>query len=117
LNCLKKITITIPFPQRVVTLINNKMEEQIQEYLYNQVGKIVAFIGIAVIWMLIKQFKNLFRKLKTIIIAIRLRNSVLSLVIFNNNSLTVIFSDKLGNLTVALGGFAACWCCICWYKE
>jgi small-conductance mechanosensitive channel len=83
------------------------MEEQIQEYLYNPtVGKIVSFfIGIAVIWMLIKAIqKNLFSKIKD-----------------NNNRykakkfssfigyfltiilLTVIFSDKLGNLTVALG--------------
>jgi small-conductance mechanosensitive channel len=83
------------------------MEEQIQEYLYNPtVGKIVSFlIGIAVIWMLIKAIqKNLFSKIKD-----------------NNNRykakkfssfigyfltiilLTVVFSDKLGNLTVALG--------------
>ncbi|MEZ7498556.1 mechanosensitive ion channel family protein [Flavobacterium sp. Arc3] len=83
------------------------MEEQIQEYLYNPtVGKIVSFfIGIAVIWMLINAIqKNLFSKIKD-----------------NNNRykakkfssfigyfltiilLTVIFSDKLGNLTVALG--------------
>jgi small-conductance mechanosensitive channel len=83
------------------------MEEQIQEYLYNPtVGKIVSFfIGIAIIWMLIKAIqKNLFSKIKD-----------------NNNRykakkfssfigyfltiilLTVIFSDKLGNLTVALG--------------
>jgi small-conductance mechanosensitive channel len=83
------------------------MEEQIQEYLYNPtVGKIVSFlIGIAVIWMLIKAIqKNLFSKIKD-----------------NNNRykakkfssfigyfltiilLTVVFSDRLGNLTVALG--------------
>jgi hypothetical protein len=51
------------------------MEEQIQEYLYNPtVGKIVSFlIGIAVIWMLIKAIqKNLFLKLRTIIIGIKL---------------------------------------------
>jgi hypothetical protein len=57
------------------------MEEQIQEYLYNPtVGKIVSFlIGIAVIWMLIKAIqKNLFSKLRTIIIGIKLRSSVVS---------------------------------------
>jgi hypothetical protein len=59
------------------------MEEQIQEYLYNPtVGKIVSFFY----WhrsnlMLIKALKESFRKLKTTI-AIRLRNSVLSLVFF-----------------------------------
>jgi hypothetical protein len=82
------------------------MEEQIQEYLYNPtVGKIVSFlIGIAVIWMLIKAIqKNLFSKLRTIIIGIKLRSSVVSLVIFNYNSFNSCFSDKLGNLTVVLG--------------
>lgn len=83
------------------------MEEQIQEYLYSPtVGKIVTFfIGVAVIWMLIKAIqRNLLSKIKD-----------------NNNHykakkfssfigylltvilLTVVFSEKLGNLTVALG--------------
>jgi hypothetical protein len=80
------------------------MEEQIQEYLYNPtVGKIVSFlIGIAV--DVNKSYsKKSFLKLRTIIIGIKLRNSVVSLVIFNYNSFNSCFSDKLGNLTVALG--------------
>jgi F0F1-type ATP synthase assembly protein I len=46
--------------------------------------------------------KKSFLKLRTII-GIKLRNSVVSLVIFNYNSFNSCFSDKLGNLTVALG--------------
>jgi small-conductance mechanosensitive channel len=83
------------------------MEEQIQQYLYNlTVGKIVSFfIGIAVIWMIIKTIQI----------------TLLSKITDNNNRykakkfssiigyfltiipLTVIFSDKLRYLTVALG--------------
>jgi presenilin-like A22 family membrane protease len=62
------------------------MEEQISN---PTVGKIVSFlIGIAVIWMLIKAIqKNLFKKLRTIIIA---KSSVVSLVIF----LTIILFNS-----------------------
>jgi hypothetical protein len=80
------------------------MEEQIQEYLYNPTGKIVSFlIGIAVIWMLIKAIqKNLFLKLRTIIIGIKLKFSSFIGYFLTIILLTVVFS-KLGNLTVALG--------------
>jgi hypothetical protein len=54
------------------------MEEQIQEYLYNPtVGKI-GFYWHRSNLMLKAILKESFRKLKTITIAIRLRNSVLS---------------------------------------
>jgi hypothetical protein len=52
--------------------------------------------------MLIKAIQKIFLKLRTIIIGIKLRSSVVSLVIFNYN-FNSCFSDKLGNLTVALG--------------
>jgi small-conductance mechanosensitive channel len=83
------------------------MEEQIQEYLYNPtVGKIVSFfIGLAVIWMLIKAIqKNLFSKITDNNNRYKAKKFssfigyFLTIVL-----LTVIFSDKLGNLTVALG--------------
>jgi small-conductance mechanosensitive channel len=83
------------------------MEEQIQEYLYNPtVGKIVTlFIGIAVIWLLIKTIqKNLFSKIKDNNNRYKAKKFssfigyFLSLIL-----LTLIFSDKLGSLTVALG--------------
>jgi hypothetical protein len=80
LNCLKP-TPSFLSHSALFTLIN-KDGKQIQ-YLYNPtVGKIVSFlIGIAVIWMLIKAIqKNLFLKLRTIIIGIK--HSVVSLVIF-----------------------------------
>jgi hypothetical protein len=58
------------------------MEEQIQEYLYNPtVGKIVSFL-IGINMDVNKSYsKNLFLKLRTIIIG-RLRSSVVLLVIF-----------------------------------
>jgi len=83
------------------------MDEQIQKFLFNPtVGKIATiFIGIAVIWLIIKFIqKSLFSKIKD-----------------NNNRytakkfgsffgyfftlvlITVVYSDKLGGLTVALG--------------
>ncbi len=83
------------------------MEEQIQEYLYNPtVGKIVTFlVGVAVIWMLINAVqKKLFSKIKDNDNRYRAKKfstfvGYLITVIF----LTVIFSDKLGGFTVALG--------------
>ncbi|SDX42933.1 mechanosensitive ion channel family protein [Flavobacterium degerlachei] len=83
------------------------MEEEIQKYLYNPtVGKIVTFlIGVAVIWMLIKAVqKNLFSKIKDNDNRYKAKKistfvGYLATVIF----LTVIFSEKLGGLTVALG--------------
>ena len=83
------------------------MEEQIQEYLYNPtVGKIVSFfIGIAVIWMLIKAIqKNLFSKIKDNNNRYKAKKFSTFIGYFLTILLlTVIFSDKLGNLTVALG--------------
>lgn len=83
------------------------MEEEIQKYLYNPtVGKIVTFlIGVAVIWMIIKAVqKNLFSKIKDNDNRYKAKKistfiGYLATLIF----LTVIFSEKLGGLTVALG--------------
>lgn len=83
------------------------MEEEIQKYLYNPtVGKIVTFlIGVAVIWMIIKAIqKNLFSKIKDNDNRYKAKKistfiGYLATLIF----LTVIFSEKLGGLTVALG--------------
>ncbi|UQD57166.1 mechanosensitive ion channel family protein [Flavobacterium sp. K5-23] len=83
------------------------MEEQIQEYLYNPtVGKIVTFlVGVAIIWMVIQAVqKKLFSKIKDSDNRYKAKKvstfvGYLITVIF----LTVIFSDKLGGFTVALG--------------
>lgn len=83
------------------------MEEEIQKYLYNPtVGKIVTFlIGVAIIWMLIKAVqKNLFSKIKDNDNRYKAKKistfvGYIATVIF----LTVIFSEKLGGLTIALG--------------
>jgi small-conductance mechanosensitive channel len=83
------------------------MEEEIQKYLYNPtVGKIVTFlIGVAIIWILIKTIqKNLFSKIRDNDNRYKAKKistfvGYLATVIF----LTVIFSEKLGGLTVALG--------------
>ncbi len=83
------------------------MEEQIQQFLFNPVvGKIVTiFIGIAVIWLIIKAIqRRLFSQIKDSSNRYQARKFAtffgyfLSLLL-----LTVVFSDKLGGLTVALG--------------
>ncbi|MBS1538824.1 MAG: mechanosensitive ion channel family protein [Bacteroidetes bacterium] len=83
------------------------MEHQIQNFLYDPtVGKIVTvFVGIAVIWVIIKAIqRNLFTKIKDNDNRYRAKKFsgfigyLLTLVL-----ITVIFSDKLGGLTVALG--------------
>ncbi|MDP1624067.1 MAG: mechanosensitive ion channel family protein [Bacteroidales bacterium] len=83
------------------------MEEQIQEILFNPtIGKIVTvFIGIAIIWLIVKAAqKRLFAKIRendTRYKAKKFSNFVgflLTIVL-----LTVVYSDKLGGLTVALG--------------
>jgi small-conductance mechanosensitive channel len=83
------------------------MEEQIQEYLYNPtVGKIVSFlIGIAVIWLLINAIqKNLFSKIKDNDNRYKAKKFSSFIGYFLTILLlTIIFSDRLGNLTVALG--------------
>ena len=83
------------------------MEEQIQSYLYNPtVGKIVTFlIGVAVIWVLINLLqKRLFTKIKINDNRYKAKKissfiGYLLTIVF----LTIVFSDKLGGFTVALG--------------
>ncbi|WP_369764844.1 mechanosensitive ion channel family protein [Flavobacterium sp. WC2429] len=83
------------------------MEKQIQEYLYNPtVGKIVTFlVGVAIIWMIINGVqKKLFSKIKDNDNRYKAKKfstfvGYLITVVF----LTVVFSDKLGGFTVALG--------------
>jgi small-conductance mechanosensitive channel len=83
------------------------MDEQIQKFLFNPVmGKIVTiFIGIAVIWIIIKALqKNLFSKIKGNDNRYRAKKfssfiGYLLVIVL----ITVVFSDKLGGLTVALG--------------
>lgn len=83
------------------------MEEQIQQYLYNPtVGKIVTFlIGVAIIWTIINALqKRLFIKIKDNDNRYKAKKfssflGYLITIVF----LTVIFSDKLGGFTVALG--------------
>ena len=83
------------------------MEEQIQSYLYNPtVGKIVTFlIGVAVIWVLINLLqKRLFSKIKSNDNRYKAKKissfiGYLLTIVF----LTIVFSDKLGGFTVALG--------------
>ena len=83
------------------------MEEQIREILYNPtVGKLVTiFIGIAVIWILVKALqKNLFSKIKDTDSRYRSKKFssylgyLLTIIL-----ITVVYSDKLGGLTMALG--------------
>lgn len=83
------------------------MEEQIQSYLYNPtVGKIVTFlIGVAIIWILINLLqKRLFTKIKSNDNRYKAKKissfiGYVLTIIF----LTIVFSDKLGGFTVALG--------------
>ncbi len=83
------------------------MEEQIQEYLYNPtMGKIVTFlVGVALIWTLIKVIqKRLFSKIQNNDNRYKAKKlssfiGYLLTIVF----LTVVFSDKLGGFTVALG--------------
>ncbi|MBE0393308.1 small-conductance mechanosensitive channel [Flavobacterium sp. 7E] len=83
------------------------MEEQIQEYLYNPtVGKIVTFlIGMGVIWVLINLLqKKLFTKIQDNDNRYKAKKistfiGYLITIVF----LTIVFSDKLGGFTVALG--------------
>jgi small-conductance mechanosensitive channel len=83
------------------------MNEQIQEVLYNPtIGKIVSiFIGVAIIWMIVKVLqKNLFSKIKDTDNRYRAKKFgtfigyLLTIVL-----ITIVFSDKLGGFTVALG--------------
>ncbi len=83
------------------------MENQIQEILFNPVvGKIATiFIGLIIIWIVIKSIqKNFFSKIQDNDNRYRAKKIssfigyLLTFVL-----LTVVFSDKLGGLTVALG--------------
>jgi small-conductance mechanosensitive channel len=83
------------------------MENQIKEFLFNPtVGKIVTiFIGIAVIWIILKLIqRNLFSKIKDSENRYRTKKFsnvlgyLLTIVL-----ITMVFSDQLGGLTVALG--------------
>jgi small-conductance mechanosensitive channel len=88
-------------------IITIKMEEQIRKFLFNPtIGKIVTvFLGIIIIWLVIKTIqRNLLSKIKDNENRYRAKKFgsfigyFLSIVLF-----TVVFSDKLGGLTVALG--------------
>jgi len=83
------------------------MEDQIQKLLFNPaVGKIATlFIGVAIIWLIIKGLqRTLFSKIKDNDNRYRAKKFgtfigyFLTIVL-----LTVVYSDKLGGLTVALG--------------
>jgi len=83
------------------------MEDQIKQFLFNPtVGKIsTVFIGIAIIWLLMKAIqKNLFSKLKDNDNRYRAKKIgsfigyVLTIIL-----ITIVYSDKLGGLTVAFG--------------
>ncbi len=83
------------------------MEEQLQNFLFNPtVGKIAAiFFGVAIIWLIIKAIqRSLFSKIKDNDNRYRAKKFgsfigyFLTIVL-----LTVVFSDKLGGLTVAFG--------------
>jgi small-conductance mechanosensitive channel len=83
------------------------MEEQLRKFLFNPiVGKIATvFLGIIIFWLVIKAIqRNLLSKIKGNENRYRAKKFgsfigyFLSIVLF-----TVVFSDKLGGLTVALG--------------
>jgi len=83
------------------------MEEQILKYLYDPVvGKIsTIIIGIAVIWLIIKYIqKNLFSKIKDNNNRYRAKK-IIGFVgyFFSIVLLIVVFSDKLGGLSIAFG--------------
>lgn len=83
------------------------MEDQIRKFLFNPtVGKIVALcIGVAIIWTVIKTLqRNFFSKIKENENRYRAKKIssflgyVLTIIL-----ITVVYSDKLGGVTVALG--------------
>ena len=83
------------------------MEEQIQKFLYNPiVGKFATiFIGIAVIWIIIKSIqKNLFTKIDDVDNRYKAKKFGTFIGYFLTLLLiTIVYSDRLGGLTVALG--------------
>lgn len=83
------------------------MEEEIKTFLFNPVvGKIVTIcIGISVIWIIIKVIqRNLFSKIKNSENRYRTKkfSNILGYLL-TILLITIVFSDKLGGLTVALG--------------
>lgn len=83
------------------------MEDLIQEFLFNPtVGKIVTiFIGVGIIWVLIKYIqRNLFSRIKDNDNRYKARKLsgfigfILTIVL-----ISIVYSDKLGGLTVAFG--------------
>jgi small-conductance mechanosensitive channel len=83
------------------------METSIQDFLYDPtVGKIVTFcIGIGVIWLVIKAIQNnLLTKIKDVDNRYRAKKFGSFIGYFLTILLlTIVFSNKLGSLTVALG--------------
>lgn len=83
------------------------MTEQIQTFLYNPtVGKnVTIFIGIAIIWLIIKAIqRSFFTRIKDNSNRYRARKFGTFIGYFLTVILiTVVYSDKLGGLTVALG--------------
>ena len=83
------------------------MEEEIMAYLYNPtIGKIVTFfIGVAVIWILLKVIQNrVFSKIQDNKNRYKANKfSVFVGYLLSIILLTIVFSSKLGNLTVAFG--------------
>ena len=83
------------------------MEEQIQKYLFNPtVGKIASiFIGIAIVWTIVKVIqKNFFSKIQDNSNRYRAQKFGNFIGFFLTIVLiTIVFSDKLGGLTVAFG--------------
>jgi small-conductance mechanosensitive channel len=83
------------------------MDNQIQEFLFNPtIGKIATILfGIAIIWLIVKALqKNLFSKIGDLDNRYKAKK-VSSFVgyLLTIILLTVVLSDKLGGLTVALG--------------
>jgi len=83
------------------------MEEQIKKFLFDPtVGKIASIlIGVAIIWIIIKAIqRNLFTKIKDNDNRYRAKKfSSFIGYILTILLLTIVFSEKLGGLTVALG--------------
>ncbi|MEN9599467.1 MAG: hypothetical protein RL596_1786 [Bacteroidota bacterium] len=83
------------------------MEDQIKQIIFNSsVGKIATvFFGIAIIWLIIKAIqKNIFSKIKDSDNRYRTKKFGSYIGYFLTIVLiTVVYSDKLGGLTVALG--------------